>query len=120
MSAIADGLADQHHSHPDREIQEDVVNVPLLGWLATVSSILIIVAVLLLTGVFYLTEGRQMELRQVQADSRITDIEAHRQIDEMVIDGYYREADVEESGTVTRGKVNVPVEIGMRQIADKY
>ncbi|QDV08249.1 hypothetical protein Poly30_37850 [Planctomycetes bacterium Poly30] len=120
MSATADGLADQHHHHSEREIQDDVQNVPVLAFLTTVATLLIIVSVIFLTGVYYLTAGKQQELRQSQADSRITDLEAHRQIDDMVVDGYYKEADVEENGTVTRGKVHVPVEIGMRQIADKY
>ena len=36
------------------------------------------------------------------------------------VDGYFKDADVDDNGTVTRGKLHVPVEIGMRQIADKY
>mgnify|MGYP005992243443 CR=1 FL=1 len=120
MSSTADSLADQHHNHPDREIQEDVMNVPVLAWLGTVSTILIIVSVILLIGVFYMTKDQQEAVRQTQADSRITDLEAHRQIDGMVVDGFYKEADVDDNGTVTRGKVHVPVELGMSQIADKY
>jgi hypothetical protein len=100
MSATADGLADQHHAPKEREIQE--------------------VSVIFLIGVYYLTKDQQEAVRQTQADSRITDLEAHRQIDAMVVDGHYKEADVDDNGTVTRGKVHVPVELGMRQIADKY
>ncbi|MFT5731692.1 MAG: hypothetical protein ACJAZN_000926 [Planctomycetota bacterium] len=120
MSATADGLADQHHAPKEREIQEDIMNVPVIAWLGTVSTILIIVSVIFLIGVYYLTKDQQEAVRQTQADSRITDLEAHRQIDAMVVDGHYKEADVDDNGTVTRGKVHVPVELGMRQIADKY
>lgn len=115
--------ASDSHTSPEtkeREIEEDVMNVPVIAWLGTVSTILIAVSVILLIGVFYLTQDRQQALRQRQADERITELEAHRQIDAMVVDGYYQQPDVEENGTVTRGKVSVPVEIGMRQIADKY
>ena len=104
----------------EREIEEDVMNVPVIAWLGTVSTILIIVSVILLIGVFYLTENKQLAERQSEADARITELEAHRKIDAMVVDGYYKDADTEENGTVTRGKLHVPVEIGMRQIADKY
>ena len=111
----------QHGSgKSEREIEEDIMNVPVIAWLGTVATILIIVSVILLIGVFYLTENQQLTERQAEADVRITDLEAHRKIDAMVVDGYFRDADVEEDGTVTRGKLHVPVEIGMRQIADKY
>lgn len=120
MSATADGLADQHHNHKEREIEEDVMNVPVIAWLGTVATLLIIVSVILLIGVYYLTKDTQEAAQQAQADARITELEAHRKIDAMVVDGYYREPDVDVDGTVTRGKVNVPVELGMQQIADKY
>ena len=112
---------DQHgSSKSEREIEEDIMNVPVIAWLGTVATILIIVSVILLIGVFYLTESKQLAERQSEADARITELEAHRKIDEMIVDGYYKDADVEVDGKVTPGKLHIPVEIGMRQIADKY
>lgn len=110
----------EQHGKAEREIEEDIMNVPVIAWLGTVSTILIIVSVILLIGVFYLTERQQLAERQSEADARITDLEAHRKIDAMIVDDYFKGADVEVDGTVTRGKFHIPVEIGMRQIADKY
>ena len=110
----------QQQGKKEREIEEDIMDVPVIAWLGTVATILIIVSVILLIGVFYLTENQQLAERQSEADARITDLEAHRIIDAMVVDGHFKDADVEENGTVTRGKVHIPVEIGMQQIADKY
>ena len=97
------------------------MNVPLIAWLGIVSSILIAVSVIVLTGVYYLTEQKQMEERHEQADARITDLEAHRAIDKMMVDGYYQQPDVDDGqGNVTRGTVSIPVEIGMKEIVDRY
>lgn len=109
---------EQHKS--EREIEEDIMDVPVISWLGTVSTIIIIVSVIVLTGIFHLTERQQKEVRQAEADARITDLEAYRQIDNAIVDGHFKQPDVDDNGTVTRGKVSLPVEIGMRQIADKY
>ncbi len=109
-----------HAAKSEREIEEDIMDVPVIAWLGTVSTILIIVAVILLTGLYHLTQRQQDATRQEEADTRITDLEAYRLIDATVVNGHFQQPDSEENGTVTRGKVNLPVEIGMSQIADKY
>ena len=105
----------------EREIQEDVMNVPLIAWLGVVSAVITTVSVLLLMGVYHLTLKQQVAERQVEADQRITDLEAKRSIDEMVVNGFYRLPDVllvdEKGGTsTTPGGFAVPVEPGMQQV----
>jgi hypothetical protein len=105
--------------HPDREIQEDVMNVPFVAWIGTVTTILITVSVIVLIGVYYLTKGQEMERRQAEADGRITDMEAQREIDALVVDGYYKFPDVDDGqGNVTRGTVSIPVSEGMRRVVE--
>ncbi len=101
----------------EREIEEDVMNVPLIAWLGTVSTILITVSVLLLIGVYYLTLSQETALRHKEADARITDIEAQRAIDAMLIEGYYQTPDTEDAeGNPTRGTATMPIEIGMQDV----
>lgn len=107
----------------EREIEEDVMNVPLIAWLGAVSTVIIAVSVLLLMGIYHLTHKRQVAERQAEADQRITDLEAQRAIDEMMVNGYYKEPDtvvVDENGVESpkRGLYMLPVERGMRQVIE--
>ncbi len=116
-------MSDTHNTgaKKEREIEEDVMNVPLVAWLGTVASILIAVSVIVLTGIYYLTKHTQQERQQARADERVSDLEAHRQIEAMVVDGYYQQPDVDDGqGNVTRGAVNLPVELGMRKVIETY
>ena len=102
----------------EREIEEDVMNVPFIAWLGTVSTILITVSVLLLIGVYYLTQGQETARRFEEAEARITDIEAQRVIDARMVDeGYYVHPDADSGdGNVTRGTVSMPIEVGMEAV----
>ena len=78
-------MSDETVHKTEREIEEDVMNVPFIAWLGSISTVLIVVAVLLLTGVFYLTQRQQTAERQADADARITELEAQRAIDAISI-----------------------------------
>ncbi|MEM1452661.1 MAG: hypothetical protein AAGI22_26390 [Planctomycetota bacterium] len=112
-------MSDETVHKTDREIEEDVMNVPFIAWLGSISTVLIIVAVLLLTGVFYLTQRQQTAERQRDADARITELEAQRAIDAMVVDGYYKQPDgADEKGEPIPGTVSIPVTEGMRKVVE--
>ena len=115
----SEGHSSGHSAHPDREIEEDVMNVGFVSWLAAVATIIIIATVLVLTGIYYMTRDAQMAERQAEADARITDLEAHRKIDAMVIEGFYRTPDVQVGEEVQRGLFSVPVERGMREVVEQ-
>ncbi|MEM6674459.1 MAG: hypothetical protein AAF726_16555 [Planctomycetota bacterium] len=113
-------MTDETVHNSEREIQEDVLNVPLIAWLGGITTILIIVGVILLIGVYYITQGQLDDKRQQAADARITDFEAMQLIDEMVVEGYYRHPDVDDGqGNVTRGTLSIPVEEGMKQVVQE-
>jgi len=104
----------------EREIEEDVMNVPLIAWLGTVSTILIIVSVLLLIGVYYLTLSQETALRHKEAEARITDIEAQRAIDAMMVDDYYLNPESEDAdGNVKRETATMPIALGMQEVVDE-
>lgn len=104
----------------EREIEEDVMNVPLIAWLGTIATILITVSVLLLIGVYYLTQGQETARRHLEADARITDIEAQRAIDAELVEGYFKLPDEEdETGTVTRGTATMPIALGMQSVIEE-
>lgn len=115
-----EGKTNVDPAHPEREIEEDVMDVGFVAWLGAVSTILIAVTVIGLIGVFYLTQDMQIAERQAEADARITDTEAHRMIDDIVVDGAYQLPDEkDEAGeTMTRGGFSLPVERGMRQVVE--
>lgn len=108
------------NAHPDREIEEDVMNVPLIAWLGTVSTILIAVTVFVLTGVYYLTQRQEDALRWEEADARITDLEAQRAVDSMVVDGVYELPAAGDEASQDRPKVSVPVSIGMSKVVEQF
>ena len=112
-------MADENAQLHEREIEEDVVSVGLLAWLGGISTILIVVSVILLIGVYYLTLDQRMEALQKEADARITELEAQRAIDEMVVDGYFKHPVVDDGqGKVTQGTVSIPVTEGMRKVIE--
>lgn len=115
-----EGKTNVDPEHPDREIEEDVMNVGFVAWLGAITTILIAVTVIGLIGVYYLTLDMQTAERQAEADERITDTEAHQLIDDMVVEGVFELPDVtDEAGEVmTRGGFSLPVERGMRQIVE--
>lgn len=115
-----EGKTNVDPAHPDREIEEDVMNVGLVAWLGAITTIITAVTVIGLIGVYYLTQDMQIAERQAEADARTTDTEAHQIIDGMVVDGVYQLPDVkDEAGEVmTRGGYSVPVERGMRQVVE--
>ena len=118
-SKPASGGAEAHADAGEREIQEDVMNVPFVAWLGAVSTILIAVSVILLTGVFYLTKGNEEALRQSEADARKSDLQAQREVDAMVLDGYYKFPDKElENGDMERGGISIPIAEGMNQVIE--
>jgi len=97
------------------------MDVPFVAWIGIITTIAIILAVIILTGIYYMTKSQEMAIRQVEADSRITDMEAQRQIDATVVNGFYRLPDKEDAeGNVIRGGVSVPVSDGMRKIVEQY
>lgn len=105
----------------EREIEEDVMNVPLIAWLGTIATILIIVSVLLLIGVYYLTKGQETARRHVEAEARITDIEAQRIIDAKVVEDYFLHPDKEDAdGNMERGTATIPVEQGMIDVVKEF
>lgn len=105
----------------EREIQEDVMDVPFVAWIGIITTIVVIISVILLTGIYYMTKSQEMATRQAEADSRITDMEAQRQIDAMVVEGFYRLPDEEDAtGNLVRGGVSIPVAEGMRKIVEQY
>jgi len=115
-----EGKTNVDPAHPDREIEEDVMNVGLVAWLGAITTIITAVTVIGLIGVYYLTQDMQMAERQAEADARITDTEAHQMIDQMAVDGMYRlpgETN-ETDGSMTRGGFSLPVERGMRQVVE--
>lgn len=115
-----EGKAHVDPAHPDREIEEDVMNVGFVSWIGAVTTILIIASVFVLTGVYYLTKDLQMQERQAQADDRLGVLEAQRTVDGMVVDGVYKLPDVEDAdGNVTRGGYSVPVTRGMQQVVQQ-
>ena len=73
----------------DREIEDDVMNIPFIAWIGTISTIMIAVTVIVLTGIYYLTQRQENALRWEQADARVSDLEAQRAIDKMVVNGVY-------------------------------
>lgn len=118
-SKPATGAAAAHEDVDEREIQEDVMNVPFVAWLGAVATILIAVSVILLTGVYYLTKGNEEALRQSEADGRKSDLQAQREVDEMLLDGYYKLPDKElENGDVERGGISIPIGEGMEQVIE--
>lgn len=112
-------MTDESVHKTDREIEEDVLDVPVIAWLGGISTVLIIVAVILLVGVYYLTQRQLDAERQAEADARITELEAQRAIDAMVVDGYYQHPDVDDGeGNTTPGTVSIPVTEGMKKVIE--
>ena len=111
--------ADTHAGTDAREIEEDVMNVGFVSWIAAVSTILIITSVFVLTGIYYFTKQRQVAERQADADRRVSELEAYRKLDAAVVDGVYElpEVDLGE-GATKRGGFSVPVERGMKQVIE--
>lgn len=112
--------SNETNAHPDREIEEDVMNVPFIAWLGTVSTILIAVTVLLLMGVYYLTQRQETALRWEEAEARITDLEAQRAIDKMVVNGVYELPAAGDDVSQDRPLVSVPVSVGMTKVVEEF
>lgn len=108
-----------HGEVHEREIEEDVMNVPFIAWLGAVATILIAVLVLLLMGVYYLTQRQETARRWEQAGARVTDLEAQLEVDRRVVDGYFRHPAADEVAG-DRPKVNVPVSIGMQKVVEEF
>lgn len=112
-------MSSASETHPDREIQEDVMNVPFIAWLAAVSTILIAVSVLLLIGVYHLTKQREVAKRQAEATLRIDELEANRLVDrEVITSGEVYVSEIENMGTVDR-KYHLPVERGIQAVLEQ-
>lgn len=112
-------MTHENETHSESEIQEDIVSVPLIAWLGGVSTILVIITVIVLMGVFYMTTANLEVERQVDADARVTEIEAQRAIDAMIVDGYYEHPGLDDGqGNVTRGTVSIPVAVGMQKVIE--
>lgn len=110
--------------HPDREIQEDVLAVPLIAWLAGISTILIVVSIIALTGFHYQSYHALERERFAAAEALITPAEAKTAADAEVIRGYYKgvpspEGLVEE-GPDAKSFVSIPIEHGRRAVLEAY
>ena len=104
----------------DREIEDDVMNIPFIAWIGTISTIMIAVTVIVLTGIYYLTQRQENALRWEQADARISDLEAQRAIDEMVVDGVYELPSTGSEVSQDRPKVSAPVSVGMTKVVEEF
>lgn len=110
--------------HPDREIEEDVLAVPFIAWLGVVGSILIVVSVFALTGMYYQTlHGLERRL-YAEADASVTPAEAKVAADKVALLGYYRgvpspEGAV-ETGADAKQFVSIPVSEGKKKVLELY
>lgn len=110
--------------HPDRQIEEDVLAVPMIAWLGIVGSILIVAAVLALTGMYYQTKHDLEAERHADAARIETPAEAKVKADKLALSGYYRgipspEGTVEE-GSESKQFVSIPVSEGKKKVLELY
>lgn len=112
-------MTHENETHSESEIQEDIVSVPVIAWLGGVSTILLTTSVIVLMGVFYMTTANLDVQRQADAAARVSTLEAQRTIDAMVLDGYYEHPGADDGqGNVTRGKVSIPIAVGMQKVIE--
>lgn len=104
----------------DREIEDDVMNIPFIAWIGTISTIMIAVTVIVLTGIYYLTQRQENALRWEQADARVSDLEAQRAIDKMVVNGVYELPTSGSDFSQDRPKVSAPVSVGMTKVVEEF
>ena len=104
----------------DREIEDDVMNIPFIAWIGTISTIMIAVTVIVLTGIYYLTQRQENALRWEQADARVSDLEAQRAIDKMVVQGVYELPSTGSDVSQDRPKVSAPVSAGMAKVVEEF
>lgn len=104
----------------DREIEDDVMNIPFIAWIGTISTIMIAVTVIVLTGIYYLTQRQENALRWEQADARVSDLEAQRAIDKMVVQGVYELPSTGSEISQDRPKVSAPVSAGMAKVVEEF
>lgn len=104
----------------DREIEDDVMNIPFIAWIGTISTIMIAVTVIVLTGIYYLTQRQENALRWEQADARVSDLEAQRAIDKMVVQGVYELPSTGSDISQDRPKVSAPVSAGMAKVVEEF
>ena len=104
----------------DREIEDDVMNIPFIAWIGTISTIMIAVTVIVLTGIYYLTQRQENALRWEQADARVSDLEAQRAIDKMVVNGVYELPSTGSDFSQDRPKVSAPVSVGMTKVVEEF
>jgi len=110
--------------HPDREIEEDVLAVPLIAWLGVVGAILIVASVLGLTGMYYQTlHGLERRL-YAEADASLTPAEAKVAADKVALLGFYRGVPspegVVETGPDAKQFVSIPVAEGKKKVLAQY
>ena len=104
----------------DREIEDDVMNIPFIAWIGPISTIMIAVTVIVLTGIYYLTQRQENALRWEQADARVSDLEAQRAIDKMVVQGVYELPSTGSDVSQDRPKVSAPVSVGMTKVVEEF
>lgn len=115
--------------HPDREIEEDVLAVPLIAWLGIVGAILIVASVFALTGMYYQTLHGVERRLYAEAEASVTPAEAKVAADKVALRGYYRGVPSPE-GVIPTGAgatepgakefVSIPVAEGKKKVLADY
>ncbi len=127
-------MGSQSHAHPadhpDRQIEEDVLAVPIIAWLGVTGSILIIVSVFALTGLYYQTQHALDRERSADAEALVTPAEAKVKADRVAIDGYYKVPDPNPPKLDPDGKpivdpnprtyVSIPVAEGKKKVLEQF
>ena len=110
--------------HPNRQIEEDVLAVPMVAWLGVIGTILIVASVLALTGMYYQTQHALDRARNAEAEAHLTPAEAKVAADREVVGGYYRGIPSPDGapaeGADANRFVSIPVAEGKKKVLEQY